>query len=68
MSEEKIVSFKTGDIKNLDALPKSEGQLLFSTDGAEGIIYFDKDANTRIPMNKVQAITEEEIDDICSID
>ena len=51
MSEEKIVSFKTGDIKNLDALPKSEGQVLFSIDGTEGVIYFDKDANTRTKMN-----------------
>lgn len=62
------IIFKSGDIANVNATEKIAGQLLFSVDSENemGIIYFDKDENTRIAMQP-KAISENEIDEICGI-
>ena len=63
------IIFKSGDMANVNATEKIAGQLLFSVDSENevGTIYFDKDEDTRIAMNKIDIISENEINEICGI-
>ena len=64
MSEKKII-LKQGALESINSVDSSSGQILFAVDENDGIIYLDTD-DKRIPMNKIESITDAVIEEICS--
>lgn len=64
MSEKKII-LKQGALESINNVVSSSGQILFAVDENDGIIYLDTDEG-RIPMNKIESITDAKIEEICS--
>lgn len=64
MSEKKII-LKQGALESINNVVSSSGQILFAVDENDGIIYLDTDEG-RIPMNKIEFITDAKIEEICS--
>ena len=62
------ITFKAGNLEDLP-VNGTEGQILFAIDGEEGIIYYDAIVNgevVHIPMNKIPAMSNTKIDEICT--